>query len=284
MSVSTALEKSARAFCSKYSCDFDFNSFEASVEEFTFLRPVGGWIAAYKMMFEKMYMQALEPIAKDRSTEFNGEVMLDDFEYTLIRPYVNESKKEIRHQPYAGMDRVSRLEYLQQMTKRSPSNFVDLYAEKYKNGQLSIQEMRSRLENGVGNRAHCVEMAGCIQALETVHKSRSFVWRALHPFKNHAEKRSAEQMKRVLMAQTQSSEEAYSEMLTAAYKTFDGHQRAKANLEQNMVRAREEMSRKQKMNEAMRESLHLVGFEKEPARERSQRVEQHSVPTNSKQM
>lgn len=284
MSVSTALEKSARDFCLKYACNFDFKTFESSVEEFTFLRPVDGWSDVYKTMFERMYMQALEPIAKVRCAELDGEAMLDDFEYTLIRPYVNEGKKEIKHNPYAGMDRVSRIEYLQQLTKRSPSNFVDLYTEKYKNGQLSIKQMRSKLENGVGNKEYYVEIAGCVQALETVNKSRSRIWRVFHPFKNSSEKRNSEQMKSAFIEHTHSSEEAYSEIAAAAYKTFDGHQIVNANLEQNMLHAREEMSRKQKMNEAIRESLHIEELKRESEQERSPRVEPHIVYTNRKQI
>jgi hypothetical protein len=260
MAVSAALEQSARAFCSKYSCNFNFRAFEANVEEFTFLRPIGGWIDVYKRVFEKMYMQALEPALKLRDASFDGETMLDDFEFTLIRPYVKESDREIVHKPYVGMDRVSRIEYLQQLTKRAPSNFVDLYAEKYKSGKLSIEQMYSSLERGSDSRECYVEIAGCVEALENVNKSRSLVWRAFHPFKNLTEKRSSAQMKRALIERTQSSEAVYLEIAASAYDIFDGHKNASENLEHNMLRAIEEMSRTQKMNDAMRESLCIEGL------------------------
>jgi hypothetical protein len=51
MSVSRALEKSAKAFNTKYAYNFDFATFELRIEEFTFLRPNGGWIDVYKTMF-----------------------------------------------------------------------------------------------------------------------------------------------------------------------------------------------------------------------------------------
>jgi hypothetical protein len=255
MPISAALEKSAKAFCSKYACSFDFNAFEATVEDFTFLRPVSGWIDAYKSVFEKLYMQAIAPITVSGDAHLDGEAMLDDFEYTLIRPYVNESSRELDHKPYLGMDRVSRIEYLQQLTKRSPSNFVDLCAEKYKDGRLSIKQMQSKLESEIDDGERYTEIVGCIRALETVNKSRSLLWRAFHPIKNEAEKRSSERMKRVFFDLTDDSEETYSEIVNIACKTFGGYEALSAKLEQNMMCAREEMSRKQKMNDAMRESL-----------------------------
>ena len=274
MPVSETLERSAVDFCSKYSCNFNFHTFEENVEEFTFLRPIGGWIDVYKRVFEKMYMQALEPTAKHGYIGLDGEAMLDDFEFTLIRPYVGERGKDIDHKPYAGMDRVSRIEYLQQITNRSPSNYVDLYSEKYKSGKLSIKQMRSRLENG----ENYVEILGCVQALENVNKNRSRTWRTFHPFKNLAEKRSSEKMKREFIERTRSSEEAYSKIAAEAYDTFDGHKAANENLEHNMMRAVEEMSRTQKMNEAMRESLRIEDLDNDPGRDRSQRVEAPSAP------
>ena len=60
MSVSKALENSARNFSDKYACQFDFATFESRVEELTFLRPNGGWIDVYKMMFENVYKNSLE--------------------------------------------------------------------------------------------------------------------------------------------------------------------------------------------------------------------------------
>jgi hypothetical protein len=101
---------------------------------------------------------------------------------------------------------------------------------------------------------------GCVQALEAVNKSRSFLWRIIHPFKNYDEKRSSEQMKRAFVERTQSGEEAYGEIEAAAYSTFDGHRTANASIEENIVRAREEMSRRQKMNEVIIESFCIEGF------------------------
>jgi hypothetical protein len=204
--------------------------------------------------------------------------MLDDFEYTLIRPYVNEDAKEINHTPYVGMDRVSRLEYLQQLTKRSPSNFVDLYAKKYKDGELSIKQIQSKLNSVEENREHYIEMAGFVQALEAVNKSRSLIWRVFHPFKNNAEKRIPQQLKRAFIEQTQGGEEYYIEATEAAYETFNEHQRMNANLEERMIHAREELNRNRKMNDVMRESIRIEGLDKENAREISPRVNQPKNP------
>lgn len=284
MSVSAALEKSARDFCLKYDCKFDFAMFESRVEEFTFLRPVAGWVDVYKMMFERMYKQALASAAQGSSATLDGEEMIDDFEYTLIRPYVNEGNKDIKHKPYVGMDRISRLEYLAQLTREAPSNPVELYAEKYKNGELSMKQMRSAVALDNAEREHYMEIAGYVQALETVNKGRSLAWRLFHPLKNSAEKINLAWMRTALVEQTRGGEEFYREAAAAAYECFGGHQRVNANLEQSMVRAREEMNRKQKMNDVMRESLHVEGFEKESARELSPRVDPYSAPTKEKQI
>lgn len=284
MSVSAVLEKSAKDFCLKYACNFDFNTFESSLEEFLFLSSDNGWHDVYKTVFERMYLQALESVARIGDVTLDSEAMLDDFEYTLIRPYVNEGTKEIKHTPYVGMDRVARLEYLQLLTSQSPSNSVDLYAKKYKNGELSIKEIRSKFEQGKGDREHYIELAGCVQALENVSKSRSLIWRVLHPFKNSAEKRSSAGIKRAFAEQTQGGEEFYTEATAAAYQTFGGHQKVNANLEQNMLRAREELSRKKKMDDAIRESIRVEGFEKDYEHLRSPMVESNDVVKREKQL
>lgn len=255
MSVSVALEKSARDFCSKYNCNFDFSTFESRVEEFTFLRPVGGWVDVYKMMFARMYKQALESVANVKESNLDGETMLDDFEYTLIRPYVKESEKEIKHRPYVGMDTISRLEYLTQLTKEAPSNAVELCEEKYKNGDISIKQMMDDFALNSANSEYYKEISVYVQALENANKSRSWVWRVVHPLKNSAEKRKSTQMKTSLTEGVQGGEELYREASAAAYKTFEGHQRLNANLEQSIKRAREDINRTQKMKDVMLKSI-----------------------------
>ena len=268
MSVSAALERLAREFCLKYACNFDFATFESRVEEFTFLRPVGGWIDLYKITFDQLYKNTLEKVAFGIIDDhLDAEAMLDDFEYMLVRPYVNEGEKEIKHKPYVGMDRASRLEYLERLTGEAPSNAVALYAQKYKKEDISIKQMRSRLKFDIDRREHCIEIAGYVQALENVNTSRSFIWRAFHPFKNNAEKRNAALIKGNFIEKTRCGEEFYREVAAAACETFGGYRKISANLEQRMIGARDEMNRKQKMNDVMRESLHAEGFEKESKHE-----------------
>jgi hypothetical protein len=254
MAVSAALRDSAEKFCLKYACRFDFVTFESSVEEFTFLRPNNGWREAYKEIFDQVYRQALRSAAEGRNTDLDAEAMLDDFEYTLIRPYVNECEEQINHKPYVGMDRITRLEYLEHLTKRAPSNLVALYTEKYKNGELTGAQMRTLAALHSSTGAMDVEIAGYVQALENVNSSRSFIWRLIHPFKNSAEKRDAAHIKRMLVSDN-ADECYYNAIALEAYETFDGHIRAKFNLRQNMARAKDEMRQKKKMNDAIRESF-----------------------------
>ena len=255
MAVSAALQGLAKDFCYKYACNFDFKTFESKVEEFTFLRPNNGWSEGYKLTFDKMYKQALVSAAKNANADLDGEAMLDDFEYTLIRPYVNENLGEIKHQPYVGMDRIARLEYLKQLTREAPSNHVALYTEKYKSGELSILQMLRHAEASIGYHDGNVEVAGYIQALENVNGNRSLVWRFLHPFKNSAEKRDAGYMKEMLIDEMNYDADSYTDVANAAYETFDAHKKANINLEYNMIRAREELDREKKMQDAIREPL-----------------------------
>jgi hypothetical protein len=231
-----------------------------------------------------MYMQALESTTKVDGITLDSEAMLDDFEYTLIKPYVKESEKDIKHKPYVGMDRISRLEYLQLLTSQSPSNSVDMYAEKYKNGELSIKQIQSILELGKDSQEHYIEIAGCVQAIEAVNKSRSSVWKVFHPFKNSAEKRVFAQMKMAFIEHTQGGEEIYNKAAVAAYEPFDGYQIVNANLEERMIHAKEEMNRKQKLNDVIRESLHIKEFETKPEKELSPKVREHNIYKREKQI
>ena len=275
MAISRALEISARAFSTKYACKFDFSIFDSRVEEFTFLRPNGGWIDVYKVSFGQSFKKALEAAALGVINNFNGEAMLDDFEYSIIKPYVNESERGIKHKSYVGMDRVARLEYLEKLTAQTPSNLVDLYTEKYKNGELSTKAMRSALSYRAGECANYTELASFIKAIENVNSGRSFVWRAFRPFKSSAEKREASFMKNLLIKNAPNGEELYEECVADAYKTFDGYQKVKASLAESMKDAKEELNRLSRMNEALRESngtdgrrhAPLVNRFKAPARE-----------------
>lgn len=266
MPVSKALEKSAKEFSAKYVCTFDFDAFESKVEEFTFLRPNNGWISVYKIVFDGVYKNALESAAMGKNNELDGEAMLDDFEYTLIRPFVNETQIEIKHKPYAGMDRITRLDYLDRLAKQAPFNLVSLYTEKYKSGKLSIKQMNRQLKLASipehTERARYIKIAGYIQALENANESRSLMWRIFHPFRNRAEKRVAVIMKKSLIEKMQGGEEFYEEIAAATHETFDGHKRANARLQNSIAHAREEIRRLQKMNEAMRESHRIEGFAK----------------------
>jgi hypothetical protein len=230
------------------------------------------------MMFDRMYKNSLEKAAEGVIDTLDGEAMLDDFEYTLIRPYVSENEAEIKHKPYVGMaDRITRLEYLGQLTKEAPSNPVDLYTEKYKSGELSLQQMRllakSALDLENPQREQCVEVAGYVQALEKTNKSRSMLWRCCHPIKNSSEQKDAERMKQMLIETVDGDTNAYEEIAKTAYERFEGYNKADARLAVNMANAREEMNRAQKMNDAIRESSFVEGIDRTPVYEQASRIE-----------
>ena len=283
MSVSKALEHSASAFNRKYACHFSFATFESRVEEFTFLRPNGGWIDVYKMTFDRMYNKALEGVATGRVDNLDGEAMLDDFEYMLIKPYVKESDNEIKHKPYAGMDSVTRLAYLDALTKQAPQTPVELYSNKYKNREISLGQMMSAQSIKDSEREHYVEISAYVQAIELVNQGRSAIWRALHPVKSNEEKRDAARMKSSLIQEV-GGEEVYRELAKAACEPFEGFQRVRANLNASMVRAEEEMRRLQKLNDVMRESIHIEGLDNAPEHDRSLRADSRITLAREKQI
>jgi hypothetical protein len=57
------------------------------------------------------------------------------------------------------------------------------------------------------------------QALEVVNKSRSTVWRTLHPRKNSAEKRDAALMRKAII-EVVGGEKFYGEIVREAYETY----------------------------------------------------------------
>ena len=198
MPISMALEVSAIVFNNKYASNFDFQAFESKVEEFTFFRPNYGWLDVYKTTFNALYRKSLENAAMGKLDSLNGEAMLDDYEYMLIRPYVSQCGEEIKHKPYAGMDRIARLEHLEQLTRETPSDLVALYAEQYKSGELTLEDMRIGQLLSKNDPTRCVEIAGYVQALEAVNRARSVLWRILHPVGYSLEKKTAADLKKRL--------------------------------------------------------------------------------------
>ena len=259
MAISEALKKSATGFCGKYVCFFSVRAFESKLEEFTFLRPNGGWVDFYKAMFEQLYRKTLERVAMGEVENLDSEAMLDDFEYTLIRPYVQESAEEINHRPYAGMDRLTRLEYLDKIMRNAPSNFVELYAEKYKNGEISSSQMIERargvLSEGRIKREQYIELASYAQVLDDASQSRSLAWRTIHRSKSNEEKRDAALIKQMIVDRAAGGEQFYRDVAARAHDTFGGFAQIKENLMQSMLRAREEFHRTRKMNDAIRDPL-----------------------------
>ena len=287
MSVSKELKRSAKDFSTKYSCKFDFVTFESRAEGYTFLSPNNGWREVYKQTFDKMYKQALEAVAIGKKESLNGEAMLDDFEYTLMRPYANETELAIKHRSYVGMDRVTRLEYLDELTKAAPSNPVALCTEKYKSGEISLKQMlretKSLSDFQNSERENYVGVASYIQALKNTNEDRSFLWRTFHPFKNGAEKRSSVAMEKTLIEKT-GTEESYGAITGAAYDTFDGYKRVRESLDVNMMHAKEESQRKEKMKDAIRESLHVDLAGNEKGVKLSNPVDKHNAPTAERQI
>ena len=280
MSVSEALKQSAEKFNTKYGCDFDFTKFESRVEEFTLLRPNNGWKDVYKVTFERMYAKAFERVALGTENTLNGEAMLDDFEYTLIRPYASQEEKDIKHNAYIGMDRLTRLEYLCGLTEKSPKNLVELYVAKYKSGDITLKQMRDLRKNTVTELY--IEAVGVVQALKNVNKGRSSIWKAFHPYKNKAEKTEAELMKKSLVKEVAGGEEAYRGLLDAAYEVFDGYQKTNANLGECIARAREEATMNQKMNDAMREAFRIDDLDKGVPGNVSLKIDQDITPVREK--
>lgn len=80
---------------------------------------------------------------------------------------------------------------VKELQSKSPA---EKYKDLYKNGDLSIRDMREYVKSLEASKMKDEEIATAFQAaqaLREVNEGRSFWWRVFHPFRNNAEKRDA---------------------------------------------------------------------------------------------
>lgn len=229
--ISNELRTAALNFGAKYGCTFDFEAFEATLTtkntKLIVFNPNEVWIEKCKNAFIRLYKQSLERFAYDKNATFDAEDMLDEFETELISPYVDYNRQnnvDIDHTPYFGMDRMTRLSFLDEESKKVPSSYVEFYTEKYKTGEIRIRDMRSIVSAIFANPDSTEEdfqkVAGFVKALEDFNNKRTFWDRFFHPFQNRAEQKASAKFKTMLDEKFASVGKDYGKFLYAASLDF----------------------------------------------------------------
>ena len=229
--INNELKTAALNFGAKYGCTFDFEAFEATfttknTKPIVF-NPNEGWMEKCKNAFVRLYKQSLERFASDKNATIDAEDMLNDFETELMSPYVDYNRQNnvnIDHTPYFGMDRMTRLSFLDEESKKVPSCYVEFYTEKYKNGEIRIRDMRSIVSAIFANPESTVEdfqkVASFVKALEDFNNNRTFWDRFFHPFQNRAEKKVSAKFKTMLDEKFADVEKGYGHFVYGASLEF----------------------------------------------------------------
>ena len=265
------LKKAQSDFNDRYYCDFDIEEFSSRANGLMFLDPKNGWKDNYIMFFEEMYRKALKKAEEGYLYGFDSVKMLEDFENTLVMPYYEEcieNKAFVNHRPYAGMERAECFEMLDKIHKESPSNPIEFYMDEYKSGKTSIRAMRrytsivlgdddsviamnnEDFENGTKMNDK-VKIAAFVTVLENINKSRSFIWKVFHPFRNNADQRDAAMMKQKLINKLGGDPAEFDKAVEEAGKTFGAYSKETRRIDNFIYEVGEEKKNVGKSKEAI---------------------------------
>lgn len=134
--------------------------------------------------------------------------MLEDYEKMLFTPYKairdDEDIAALQPEPYGGTELSSeRAEMLKTALESKKTFEYHAIAKKYKNGDIRIRDIVAFASEETGKDAPmsndtAVEILKYALALEEANKSRSFIWKVFHPFRNNAEQRDSALIKRLV--------------------------------------------------------------------------------------
>lgn len=127
--------------------------------------------------------------------------MLSDYESMLFIPYremkASEGMGENAPEPFGSVDTQRERSEMLRTALRDKKIFEYQYiAKKYKSGELRIRDMVTLARDETGkdgsmSKENAVEILKYALALEEANKSRSFIWKIFHPFRNNAEQRDS---------------------------------------------------------------------------------------------
>ena len=296
--ISNELRTAALSFGAKYGCTFDFEAFEATFTtqntELIVFNPNEGWTEKCKNAFVSLYKQSLERFAYDKNATFDAEDMLDEFETELISPYVDYNRQNdvnIDHTPYFGMDRMTRLGFLDEESKKAPSSYVEFYTGKYATREIRIRDMRSIVSAIFANPDSTVEdfqkVAGFVKALEDFNNKRTFWDRFFHPFQNRAEQKVSAKFKTMLDEKFASVGKGYGDFVYGAsldFKPLTSLQE-KIKLDMRDIAIDLEIEEEDKVNESIvdnepkneKEVVHFNDFGEEKIKEKSPIYEENVI-------
>ena len=290
--MSETLKKAQEDFNNIHYCTFDLESFGSRAEGLMFLDPKKGWKDNYKMFFEEIYKYSLKKAEEGYHNEFDGVRMLEDFEAKLISPYYEEcieNKGFVNHKPYAGMDRAECFEMLEKIHRESPANPIEFYMDEYISGKTSIRAMRRYVSLALGDDDSVttmdnedfengtemndkVKIAAFVKALENVNKSRSFIWKVFHPFRNNAEQRDAALMKQKLINKLGGDPAEFDKAVEEAGKTFAVYAEQEKVFDSLVKETRAEKPIIERESISVEEFDKTIIFEKSPFAEKSKDI------------
>lgn len=192
----TQFQPQVEEFNKKYGVNFSFNTFKNNAYAALVLEQIDHQNLAYKMTVKDLYRKlAISAISKNTKPTFNNE-MLKDFEEMLMKPFRTAAQAEDLDFPieYAGMSELEGYRLIHETISNVPRSVTELYKSDYKNGRLSISQMRSFTESLSADDLTAQDAITAIRhanALKMTHRERSFWWKLFHPFRSNAESRDS---------------------------------------------------------------------------------------------
>ena len=209
-----ALDQRAREFNDTHHTNFDYAGFYSKLRTFSRLTSENPADIVYRGTLGSVLKDTMAVACNMQRNARKGEQtavdlmdVIKNFEEYLMQPFVKECKEagEMSYpHPYGGMTRMQRLELVERVLNASPKNDVELTEQAYLKGQIRLRDIREYVNDmpfAVGRDidTHQLQRIGAFMlALENVNKGRSLRWRVFHPFRNHAERRDAKEMRTVL--------------------------------------------------------------------------------------
>lgn len=212
----TTHESKAVEFNTLYHSHFSFYDFTGKTKTFISLGQENCADIVYRGMLTNVLKDALayachqdEEYTLGNDTSESLLTVLDEFEYTLMRPFAHDRKKNgIKPYPskFGGMTEKDKIDLIERVIDASPTNDIELTEKAYKEGHIKLRDIRRHLNDIDPNPLYApddiyLKRAGAFMiAIENVNKSRPMWWRIIHPFRNNAEQRDASEIRNRLMS------------------------------------------------------------------------------------
>ena len=197
------IEAANARFNEKYGVNFNIATFEVRTQT---LKELGGTVdlnANYKGEFKRIFKMAVENLVERKiDKSFNPETMLNEFENDIMAPY-RQWCKESKHDAPAVRGGWSEEDAAFEMfsaVSDMPVTAPDMAEERYLKGELPLRKMRESMEQVKKSEVKTLDQLKTLSnyalALQSVTKNRTLAWKIRHPFRNRAEQRDMDAMRK----------------------------------------------------------------------------------------